>query len=196
VDDALLAAVRARAALHGELLPRASNALVARAEADLGFELPPFYVELLTTVANGGFGPLEWIAGIPPDGHGVFDDGVDIVSLYRDGRREPTPLRQPDRVLHLTSLVGDVVVFMDCETPDGPVLATDFFRFEPGVFYPVAPSLRAWLSAWVAGFDALDAMRPIVRHETRKNPFTGHDKRYAVRAWKSAPLDLDARRAR
>jgi hypothetical protein len=48
-----------------ELPPPATAAEIAKAEARLGFQLPPLLKNLYLEIANGGFGPSEGFLGVP-----------------------------------------------------------------------------------------------------------------------------------
>lgn len=171
----------------------ASLAAIQAAERRLGFALPPLYAAMLAGVGNGGFGPFEGFAGVPPDGHPllVHDGRIDLVTYYEEARASPGG--HPARVLAVTMETSDVVLHVDCASPDGPVLGSDFFSAGPEVFWQVAPTLASWVEQWLEGVDLYEAMRPIVGTESRKNPFTGRVQDYPVRSWRGEIVDLSAR---
>src|SRR3954465_14484368 len=108
-DDEILAAIDERLRQSGEgRNQKASRAAVEAAEAALGFSLPPFYVRLVTEVANGDFG--LGLSGLPPAGFWDSDlGGQSIVQAYLEGRQDTTERwRTPDRLLLLCHW-GDVI---------------------------------------------------------------------------------------
>src|SRR5256885_15847481 len=62
------------------LPPRATAAEIATAESELGFEVHPFHALLLSSVANGGFGPGYGLYGLGKRGHrdNVNGDAVGV----------------------------------------------------------------------------------------------------------------------
>lgn len=147
------AGARAAAPLPGAASPET----LARAEADLGFALPPLLAGLYARVADGGFGP----------GYGLrpLDEAV---AEYRDLRKTssiPAPAgaaegpgpgaadwRWPEGVLPIGDWGCAMLACVDCRSEGGPVLL-----FEPNAgipdhaWYEDAPSLAAWLHTWLAG---------------------------------------------
>ncbi len=134
-----------------------TSAQLAQAEAALGFTLPPLLKELYGFVGNGGFGPAYGLLGIP--GGATNEDGYDCVRLYL-GLRTPTEgdphWSWPEKLLPVGHLGCGMYACVDCSSPDGVVV---WFEPNPHVdgepwddaFVPLAPSLCAWLEAWLDG---------------------------------------------
>ncbi|MEV8536381.1 SMI1/KNR4 family protein [Streptomyces sp. NPDC051211] len=124
---------------------------VARAEAALGFTLPPLLVSLYTRVADGGFGPE---GGLFP----LLDDtgrGPSAVSSYlarrSDGQAEDG-WDWPEGVLPIVDWGCYMLACVDCRDGDAAVLL-----FEPNAaipefaWYVDAPGFAGWLRAWLDG---------------------------------------------
>lgn len=153
--DQLLDDVAARAPLalpfgHTSLRAPASAEEVARAEAALGFTLPPLLVDLYTRVADGGFGPES---GLFP----LLDDngrGPSAVSSYlaRRSGGEADGWAWPEAVLPIADWGCYMLACVDCRDDDAAVLL-----FEPNsaapefAWYVDAPRLAGWLREWLDG---------------------------------------------
>ena len=128
----------------------ADPAALDRAEATLGFALPPFLRRVYLEVADGGFGP----------GSGLLGVGA-LVAAYqrlRGGDELPRGRMWPERFLPVVERdPGNYCV--DASTTDGRVVDWDpeelgessgekaFARS----FSDEAPSVEAWLTTWVGG---------------------------------------------
>jgi hypothetical protein len=168
-DEALVDAIRARAAdpqratdsadvVAPRVYPAATRKAVREAERALGFALPEFLKELYFEVGNGGFGPGYGLLGVRG---GAREDGRTVVDLYRQ-MRQPDPAdphwRWPEHLLPIATLGCGMYVCVRCSKPDESVV---WFEPNPHVeggswedaFIPLAPSVAAWLEAWLAGSD-------------------------------------------
>ncbi|MFI6410614.1 SMI1/KNR4 family protein [Streptomyces sp. NPDC050585] len=126
--------------------PPVAPADVEAAETALGFRLPPLLAAVHTKIGDGGFGP----------DYGLFPlRGA--VSRYeafraRGAGEEPDDWPWPEGVLPVADLGCAMLACVDCRSPDGAVL---LFEPNPGdadrAWYVLAPSLAAWLTAWLEG---------------------------------------------
>ncbi|GGN83952.1 SMI1/KNR4 family protein [Streptomyces albiflavescens] len=127
-------------------------AALSRAEAALGFALPPLLAALYMRIGDGGFGPeyglLPLLDG-PPSGEPA------VVPQYlanrESGRKDPD-WPWPEGVLPISHWGCGMYACVDCHSPEGPVLL-----FEPNAdeadhaWYVDAPDLATWLEAWLDG---------------------------------------------
>nr|WBO79760.1 SMI1/KNR4 family protein [Streptomyces sp. SBE_14.2] len=125
---------------------------VARAEAALGFSLPPLLAELYLRIGDGGFGPeygLLPLLDSPPSGEPAAVP--QYLSNRESGRKDPD-WPWPEGVLPISHWGCAMYACVDCLAPGAPVLL-----FEPNAdtsdhaWYVDAPSLEHWLHAWVEG---------------------------------------------
>ncbi|MFD0316677.1 SMI1/KNR4 family protein [Streptomyces flavalbus] len=134
-------------------LPRPVDAAtVARAEAALGFRLPPLLAALYLRIGDGGFGP-EY--GLLPLLDNAPADEPAAVTQYLTNRAEGVEDPDwpwPEGVLPISHWGCAMYACVDCLSPEAPVLL-----FEPNAdeadqaWYVDAPSLTAWLTAWLDG---------------------------------------------
>jgi hypothetical protein len=138
--------------------PLATVAEVDAAEAALGFAIPPLLRQLYTEVGNGGFGPnygLEGVPTIPPT-----PGTANIIVLYEMYSGEPLT----EHTAHVwprgwVPLISGGCLFMECIDFLSPPHAValydggdcDLERPAVNSFRPVAESLEARLTAWLAG---------------------------------------------
>ncbi|MGW1543699.1 SMI1/KNR4 family protein [Streptomyces sp. NPDC002309] len=127
-------------------------ATVARAEAALGFRLPPLLARLYTRIGDGGFGPeygLLPLLDSPPAGEPA---AVVQYLAHREGARRDPEWPWPEGVLPISHWGCAMYACVDCLDPRAPVLL-----YEPNAgdaahaWYADAPSLTDWLHAWVEG---------------------------------------------
>ncbi|MFF3731803.1 SMI1/KNR4 family protein [Streptomyces sp. NPDC002476] len=126
---------------------------VERAEAALGFPLPPLLTALYTRTANGGFGPaygfLPLIGDRTPDGK---ESAVAHYLALRRGDTEEGEWVWPEGVLPICSLGCGMYSCVDCRSERTTVLL-----FEPNAgvpelaWYVDKPDLAQWLHAWLDG---------------------------------------------
>ncbi|WP_406172693.1 SMI1/KNR4 family protein [Streptomyces sp. NBC_00996] len=127
-------------------------AALSRAEAALGFALPPLLAALYLRIGDGGFGPeyglLPLLDG-PPSGEPA------VVPQYlanrESGRKDPD-WPWPEGILPISHWGCGMYACVDCHSPEGPVLL-----FEPNAdeadhaWYVDAPDLTTWMTAWLDG---------------------------------------------
>jgi hypothetical protein len=89
--------------------PPATAAEIARAEARLGFKLPPLFVTLYREIANGGFGPPHGFLGVPSRNAPA---SLDLVKAYR--ARDRAVQQWPARLLPVLHAGCDVHFCIDC----------------------------------------------------------------------------------
>ncbi|MFC8514321.1 SMI1/KNR4 family protein [Streptomyces sp. NPDC057257] len=127
-------------------------ATLARAEAALGFPLPPLLAELYLRIGDGGFGPeygLLPLLDSPPAGEPAAV--VQYLTNRADALQDPE-WPWPEGVLPISHWGCAMYACVDCHTPEAPVLL-----FEPNAgqadhaWYVDAPSLTDWLHTWTAG---------------------------------------------
>ena len=128
------------------------QATLARAEATLGFCLPPLLAELYLRIGDGGFGPeygLLPLLDSPPAGEPAVV--VQYLANLKSGRKDPD-WPWPEGVLPISHWGCAMYACVDCRSPEATVLL-----FEPNAdeadhaWYVDAPSLTDWLSTWVDG---------------------------------------------
>ncbi|WP_351226648.1 SMI1/KNR4 family protein [Streptomyces sp. NPDC002133] len=122
----------------------ASADAVARAEAALGFALPPLLTALDTRIADGGIGPAYGLL--------TLDTAVVKYRAGRDAGRKDPVWPWPEDVLPVSGWGCAMLACVDCRVEDAPVLLyepdadeTDHAR------YVDAPSLETWLRTWLDG---------------------------------------------
>jgi len=125
-----------------DLSPMSGPSLRA-AEATTGLILPEQLVELYSALSDGGFGPSYGLLSV-----------ADIADLYCRRRSEETDPPWPSGMLPLTDDDGD----HDClRLEDGIIMRCtaelpDDEQGRPSLsFTELAPSLEAWLEAWLNG---------------------------------------------
>ncbi|MEW1718525.1 SMI1/KNR4 family protein [Streptomyces sp. NPDC093109] len=117
-------------------------AAIARAEAALGFALPPLLAGLYTRVGDGGFGP----------GYGLLplEGAVTAYAEQRAGGDDDWGW--PEGVLPLADWGCGMLACVDCRSEDAAVLL-----FEPNAdfvesaWYVDTAGLDAWLRGWLDG---------------------------------------------
>jgi hypothetical protein len=172
LDDLTLAALRRRARdratkTDGTHLLRvksarpASEATLAKAEEQLGFQLPAVLRQVYGMVGNGGFGPGYGLIGIVG---GVRDDlGRDVVTDYllrREGDPHDPGWSWPAKLLAVCHWGCGIYSCVDCARGDAPVI-----RFDPNVvdrdwsiaFGQEQPTFAAWVQAWLAGEEMFES---------------------------------------
>jgi hypothetical protein len=136
--------------MPAELPPPADPAGIARAEAALGFALPPFLRRVYVEVADGGFGPGTGLLGVQA--------AVAAHARLRSGDELPRGRAWPERLLPVAERdPGNYCV--DASSDAGRVVDWDpeelgEFSGEKAFaksFTEIAPSVEAWLAEWVGG---------------------------------------------
>jgi SMI1 / KNR4 family (SUKH-1) len=135
---------------------------VRLAEARLGFKLPPLLYRLYTEISNGGFGYSYGFLGLL--GGMLNEDKNDAVTqylLYRQEDPDDPHWRWPEGLLPIGHLGCAMYHCIQCDNPDGPIV-----WFEPNPhededswdssFIPFAPSLSAYIEAWISGKDLFE----------------------------------------
>jgi len=132
------------------LPPPADPEAISRAEASLGFALPPFMRRVYAEVADGGFGPGGGLLGI--------GSAVAALARMRTGEELPRGRAWPDALLPVIERDPGFYC-VDASTPDGRVVDWDPEELEEfsdehafaSSFNTAATSFEAWLGAWVGG---------------------------------------------
>ncbi|MET7380964.1 SMI1/KNR4 family protein [Streptomyces sp. NPDC005526] len=128
------------------------TATLARAEAALGFRLPPLLAQLYLRIGDGGFGPeygLLPLLDSPPAGEPAAVPHY--LSQRESGRKDPE-WPWPEGVLPISHWGCAMYACVDCRAPEATVL---LFEPNPGdpdhAWFVDAPSLADWLHTWVDG---------------------------------------------
>ncbi|MEU0738382.1 SMI1/KNR4 family protein [Streptomyces sp. NPDC006134] len=128
------------------------TATLARAEAALGFTLPPLLAELYLRIGDGGFGPeygLLPLLDSPPSGEPA---AVPHYLSHRESGRKDPAWPWPEGVLPISHWGCAMYACVDCRSPQATVLLFDPNPGDPGhAWFVDAPGLEDWLRAWVDG---------------------------------------------
>ncbi|MFD8308195.1 SMI1/KNR4 family protein [Streptomyces sp. NPDC059690] len=138
--------------------PVATDTL-SRAEAALGFCLPPLLADLYLRIGDGGFGPeyglLPLLDG-PPAGEPAAV--VQYLANRESGRKDPD-WPWPEGVLPISHWGCAMYACVDCRSPEATVL---LFEPNPGdpdhAWFVDTPTLADWLRSWVEGTGWWDVM--------------------------------------
>ena len=134
----------------------ASDADVDALEGDLGFSIPGFYRDLLTSVGNGGYGPGYGLAGTL---HGARPEGDYVADLYK-AFREPRPhdplWNWPGKLLPAAHMGCGMYWCIDCAGSEGRVIWFEPNPHEVGkpwddAMIPLATSVQDWFERWLDG---------------------------------------------
>lgn len=147
--------------------PPATPDDVARAEAAIGFALPPLLIRLYRDVADGGFGPGEGL--LPLVGAGgrggrtLVGEYESLLEASSHGYGAPWPRY----LLPVATWSDGTVAVVDVRDPELPVFEVDLSDLEehdpddpdneydesdrPWEIPPSAGSLRKWLDDWLGG---------------------------------------------
>ncbi|QES56096.1 hypothetical protein DEJ51_19615 [Streptomyces venezuelae] len=125
---------------HGRTLPEPLEpAEITRAEAILGFALPPLLASLYTRIGDGGFGPGQ---GLLPLRQAVL--------AYEE--RRSCGWRWPEGVLPVADFGCAMDACVDCRSDAAQVLLFDPNPGEPELAWSIdTPSLHGWLRGWLDG---------------------------------------------
>ncbi len=151
-----------------KLFPPADLAKVEQTEAKLGFCLPFLLRDLLTHVANGGFGPGYGILGVEG---GAQDDDKSFLGAYYFLSQDPHPDEPlwiwPNRLVPLCHWGCAIYACLDCTREEAPIvvfdpngLASYSGQSWGSCFRPHRPSLQNWLEAWLDGVDLWKELYP------------------------------------
>ncbi|MET7479983.1 SMI1/KNR4 family protein [Streptomyces sp. NPDC005648] len=127
-------------------------ATVARAEATLGFALPPLLAELYLWIGDGGFGPEYGLLPLLDSAPAGEPAAVVQYLANRKSARKDPDWPWPDGVLPISHWGCAMYACVDCRSPQATVLL-----FEPNAgdaahaWYVDAPSLADWLCSWLDG---------------------------------------------
>ncbi|MFE2039461.1 SMI1/KNR4 family protein [Streptomyces sp. NPDC059477] len=127
-------------------------ATVARAEATLGFRLPPLLTELYVRIGDGGFGPEYGLLPLLDSSPSEESSSVAEYLTRRGWKGDDADWLWPEAVLPISHWGCGMFACVDCLAPQAPVLL-----FEPNTddaehaWYRDAPSLDAWLRTWIDG---------------------------------------------
>ncbi|MGV4890944.1 SMI1/KNR4 family protein [Streptomyces viridosporus] len=124
----------------------------ARAEAALGFGLPPLLAELYLRIADGGFGPEYGLLPLLDSPSSGEPAAVAQYLARRESGREDPDRPWPEGVLPISGWGCGMYACVDCRSPRATVV---LFEPNPGdpalAWYVDAPSLEDWLRSWVEG---------------------------------------------
>jgi hypothetical protein len=125
---------------------------LARAEAALGFGLPPLLAALYSRIGDGGFGPeyglLPLLEGPP---RGERPAVVQYVDNRKVGEKDPD-WPWPAGVLPISHWGCGMYACVDSRSAQGTVLLFEPNADEAGrAWYVDAPSLADWLRGWLDG---------------------------------------------
>jgi hypothetical protein len=124
---------------------------LSRAEASLGFSLPPLLAEIYLRVGDGGFGPEYGLLPLLDDPPGGEPAAVTQYLANRDSRRHPA-WPWPEGVLPISHWGCSMYACVDCLTPGAPVLLFEPNAGDPDcAWYVDALSLADWLHGWLDG---------------------------------------------
>ncbi len=132
--------VRTSAPRHGRALPAPlGSEEIARAEAILGFVLPPLLAGLYTRIGDGGFGPEQGLLPLRQ-----------TVRTY--GAQRGSGWRWPEGVLPIADFGCGMYACVDCRSETAQVLLFDPNPGEPDLAWSIdTPDLAGWLRGWLDG---------------------------------------------
>ncbi|MEU3277310.1 SMI1/KNR4 family protein [Streptomyces antibioticus] len=156
-NEQLLARVAAKAATtrpwgRPPLPDPADAATVARAEAALGFRLPPLLADLYLRTGDGGFGPEYGLLPLLDSAPAGEPSAVSQYLAQRKSGQEDPEWPWPEGVLPISHWGCGMYACVDCHSPQATVL---LFEPNPGdpdqAWFIDAPGLTDWLNAWLDG---------------------------------------------
>ncbi|MFF0593202.1 SMI1/KNR4 family protein [Streptomyces antibioticus] len=156
-NEQLLARVAAKAATTRpwgwpSLPDPADAATLARAEAALGFRLPPLLADLYLRTGDGGFGPEYGLLPLLDSAPAGEPSAVSQYLAQRKSGQEDPEWPWPEGVLPISHWGCGMYACVDCHSPQATVL---LFEPNPGdpdqAWFIDAPSLTDWLNAWLDG---------------------------------------------
>ena len=146
------------------LAPPMTEAVLDDVQSQLGVPLPDFLRRVYLEVADGGFGP----------GSGLLSAG-ELLKTYRHLKSSPPDETEaddwPDGLLPLVQ--ADEAYYCCLDTSTGRILETDYDETEDDgeiiyrmVLCEIAPSLRAWLTAWLDAAPAGSMSQVALLHDS------------------------------
>src|SRR5262249_13959234 len=143
----------------------ASEPTLARAEAQLGFELPRLLRRMYAEVADGGFGPEFGLA--PLFGGAEPLDG--LVGRYTTFASDPV---WPSGLLPIVECGCATRWCLDGRVADGAIVYVEYGN-DPhrSPFTDIGRTLAMWLGAWLDGAPLCE-MEPWIPDRMGTNPFT------------------------
>ncbi|MGW0813378.1 SMI1/KNR4 family protein [Streptomyces viridiviolaceus] len=124
----------------------------ARAEAALGFPLPPLLAELYRRIGDGGFGPEYGLLPLLDSSPAGEPAAVAQYLANRESGLQDPDWPWPEGVLPISHWGCAMYACVDCRSPQATVL---LFEPNPGdadhAWFVDAPALEDWLRAWVDG---------------------------------------------
>lgn len=127
-------------------------ATLARAESALGFAVPPLLAALYLRIGDGGFGPEYGLLPLLDSAPSGEPPVVAQYLAHRESGRKDPDWPWPEGVLPISHWGCGMYACVDCRAPEATVLL-----FEPNTdesdnaWYVDAPTLTAWLHAWLDG---------------------------------------------
>ncbi|MEU5507253.1 SMI1/KNR4 family protein [Streptomyces fungicidicus] len=130
----------------------ADAATLARAEAALGFALPPLLAELYLRIADGGFGPEYGLLPLLDSEPSGEPAAVAQYLANRESGREDPDWPWPEGVLPISHWGCGMYACVDCRSPQAPVLLFEPNGDDPAqAWFLDSPGLTDWLHAWLRG---------------------------------------------
>jgi hypothetical protein len=152
-----------------EICPPASEEQVRRAEAELGFQIPPLLRSIYLNVGNGGFGPGYGIIGVGAGGH--RSDLGTLVQTREEIKRgaDYLGLEWQDSLLPFCGWGCNIFSCVDGNDPGGRIIRSDECGIEQ-----VNYNLDTFFQMWLDGKDILDGGNAESERTTVEiiNPFT------------------------
>ncbi|MFF6993863.1 SMI1/KNR4 family protein [Streptomyces sp. NPDC008313] len=123
-----------------------------RAEAAVGFALPPLLAALYLRIGDGGFGPEYGLLPLLDSAPSGEPAAVTQYLANREDGRQDSDRPWPEGLLPISHWGCGMYACVDCHSQDATVLL-----FEPNAdaahqaWYVDAPSLTDWLRTWLDG---------------------------------------------
>jgi hypothetical protein len=138
--------------------PRATAAMIAAAEEEFGFRLPPLLRAVYRLVGNGGFGPGGGLVGVPGT-EPYLSTADSIMELYERemrGNHDGDPAdRWPAKLVPICDYGCGNFACVDCSRPAGRVLRFDCDAYlmmarprRGKALRPGSESLAGWFEDW------------------------------------------------
>jgi hypothetical protein len=152
---------------------------IARAELQLGFQLPPILRAVYQQIGNGGFGPGYGLLPIVPGVAGQTENVVELYLAFKGFDPDEPAWRWPAHLLPFCDWGCAIRSCIDCSSANGPVITFDPNARDPvddmsTSFAVTHATLEAWFRDWLAGTKIWDLMfEPNVEKSVEVvNPFT------------------------